>query len=34
MFQPQKAAEHSSFSHVALAVEWKIEGTSGTIDAG
>jgi hypothetical protein len=21
MFQPQKAAEHSSFSHVALAVE-------------
>jgi hypothetical protein len=30
MFQPQKAAEH----HVALALEGKIEETTGTTDAG
>jgi hypothetical protein len=33
MFQPQQAAEHSSFSRVILALESKIEGTTGTIDA-
>ena len=34
MFQPQQAAELSSFGHVALALESRIEGTTGTIDAG
>lgn len=34
MFQFQQAAEHDSFSHMALALERKIEGTSGTINAG
>jgi hypothetical protein len=32
MFQPQQAAEIGSFSHVALALESKIEKTTGTID--
>ena len=32
MFQPQQAAELSSFSHVALALESRIEGTTDTID--
>jgi hypothetical protein len=34
MFQPQQAPEHSSFGHVALALESRIKGTIGTIDAG
>jgi hypothetical protein len=34
MFQTQQAAELASFSHVALALESRIEGTTGTIDAG
>jgi hypothetical protein len=34
MFQLQQAAEHGSFGHVALALESRIEGTTGTIDAG
>jgi hypothetical protein len=34
MFQPQQAAELSSFGNVALALESRIEGTTGTIDAG
>jgi hypothetical protein len=34
MFQPQQAAELSSFSHLSLALESRIEGNSGTIDAG
>jgi hypothetical protein len=34
MFQFQQAAELDSFNHVALALESRIEGTTGTIDAG
>jgi hypothetical protein len=34
MFQPQQAAELCSFGHVALAIESRIDGTTGTIDAG
>jgi hypothetical protein len=34
MLQPQKAEELSSFGHVKLALESKIEGTAGTIAAG
>jgi hypothetical protein len=34
MFQPQQAADLSSFGHVALALESRIEGATGTIDAG
>jgi hypothetical protein len=34
MFQPQQAAELSSFGHLALSLESRIEGTTGTIDAG
>jgi hypothetical protein len=34
MFQPQQAAELGSFSHVALAFQSRIEGTTGTIDTG
>jgi hypothetical protein len=34
MFQPQQAAEYSSFTHVALTLESSIEGSTGTIDAG
>jgi hypothetical protein len=34
MFQSQKAAELSIFGHVALALESRIEGVTGTIDAG
>jgi len=34
MFQPRQAAEYSSFSHVALALESRIEGMTGTIDTG
>jgi hypothetical protein len=34
MFQPQQASEHGSFVHVALVLERKIEGATGTIDAG
>jgi hypothetical protein len=34
MFHPQKAAELSSFSHGALALDSRIEVNSGTIDAG
>jgi hypothetical protein len=34
MFQPQQVAEISSFGHVALAIELKIEDITGTIDAG
>jgi hypothetical protein len=35
MFQVQQAAEHgSSFSHVALALESRINGSTGTIGAG
>jgi hypothetical protein len=33
-FQLQQVAELSSFGHVALALESRIEGTTGTIDAG
>jgi hypothetical protein len=33
MVQPQKAAELGSFAHIALALESRIEGTIGTIDA-
>jgi hypothetical protein len=33
MFQFQQAAELDSFSYVALALESKIETTTGTIDA-
>jgi hypothetical protein len=29
-----QAAEFYSFSHMALALESRIEGTTGTIDAG
>jgi hypothetical protein len=34
MFQPLETAEHGSFSHVALALECKIEGVTGTVVAG
>ena len=34
MFESQQKAELSSFNHVALALELKIEGITGTIDAG
>jgi hypothetical protein len=34
MFQPQQAAELVSFSHLALDLETRIEGTIGTINAG
>jgi hypothetical protein len=34
MFYLQEAAELSSFIHVALALESRIEGISGTIDVG
>jgi hypothetical protein len=34
MLQPQRAAELGSFSHVALALESRREGTTGKIDAG
>jgi hypothetical protein len=34
MFQPQQAAELSSFSHMALVLKSRLEGVSGTIDAG
>jgi hypothetical protein len=35
MFQPQQAAELSSFGHVVLALEFRVEQISGTIiDAG
>lgn len=34
MFQPQQAAELRSFGHVAMALESRIEGAIGTIDAG
>jgi hypothetical protein len=34
MFQLLKAAELGSFSHIALALESRVEGTTGTIDAG
>jgi hypothetical protein len=34
MFQPQKGAELGSFSHMALALELRTEGTTGTIDSG
>jgi hypothetical protein len=34
MFQPQQAAELSSFGHVALALESRIEGITKTVDAG
>jgi hypothetical protein len=34
VFQPQQESELGSFGHVALALESKIEGTTGTIDAG
>jgi hypothetical protein len=33
MFQPQQATELDSFGTVALALESRIEGTTGTIDA-
>jgi hypothetical protein len=34
MFQPEQAAEFGSFGHMALALESRIEGTTGIIDAG
>jgi hypothetical protein len=34
MFQPQQAAELGSFGHMALALESRIKGTTGKIDAG
>jgi hypothetical protein len=34
MFQTQQAAELGSFSHMILALESRIEGITGTIDAG
>jgi hypothetical protein len=34
MFQLLQAAELGSFSYVALALESRIEETTGTIDAG
>jgi hypothetical protein len=34
MFQLLQAAELCGFGHVALALELRIEGTTGTIDGG
>jgi hypothetical protein len=34
MFQPQQVAEFGKFVHVALVLEFRIEKTTGTIDAG
>jgi len=34
MFQVQQAAELCSFNNVALVLESRIEGTTGTIEAG
>jgi hypothetical protein len=34
MFQPQQAADFSSFGHLALALESKIEGVTRIIDPG
>jgi hypothetical protein len=34
MFQSEQASELSSFGHLALALESRIKGTTGTIDAG
>jgi hypothetical protein len=34
MFYFLQVAELSSFSHVALALELRMKGTTGTIDAG
>jgi hypothetical protein len=34
MFQLLEAAELGSFSHMVLALESRIEGTTGSIDAG
>jgi hypothetical protein len=34
MLQSQQAADFSSFSHMSLALEYRIEGTNGTTDAG
>jgi hypothetical protein len=34
MFQLQQAAELGSYGHVVLALESKIEGVTGTINAG
>jgi hypothetical protein len=34
MFQPQEAEELHSFDHMALALEPRIEGTTGTTNAG
>jgi hypothetical protein len=34
MFLFLQGAELGSFSHVALSLELRMEGTSGTIDAG
>jgi hypothetical protein len=34
MFQLQQAVELGRFSHVVLAVRSKIEGVTGTIEAG
>lgn len=34
MFQPQRAAELDSFGTMALALESRIEGVTGTVDAG
>ena len=33
MFQPQEEAELGSFGHVALALESRVEGVTGTINA-
>ena len=32
MLQPEQAAELSSFGHMALALESRVEGITGTID--
>jgi hypothetical protein len=34
MFQAQQAAEPGNFGHVALALESRIEVTTGTVGAG
>ena len=34
IFQPQQTAELGNFSHVALALESRIEEVSGIVDAG
>jgi len=34
MFQSQQVAELGSFNHMAIALEFRIEGTTGTIEAG